>query len=213
MGAADRRLPPPRPNLAPANVADDTLAPKFEQLSAITEYEDTPLPNKLPGGAAVSSSRNPRIPVLPTEDEEMFKGLDVDESIVADSRALLRAVGMHPEDPAAERFDLAGRRALCIATNHGELTPGTRTGVFCSELSVPYYAFLDAGMEVEVASPAGGLGSGRWRQEGGPIDAASVWTSVIEFNLFLRRPDTSSPSPSVAPPSTPPPSPSSPRWD
>ena len=72
-------------------------------------------------------------------------------------RALLRAVGMHPEDPAAERFDLAGRRALCIATNHGELTPGTRTGVFCSELSVPYYAFLDAGMEVEVASPAGGL--------------------------------------------------------
>ena len=83
-----RRLPPPRPNLAPANVADDTLAPKFEQLSAITEYEDTPLPNKLPGGAAVSSSRNPRIPVLPTEDEEMFRGLDVDESIVADSRVL-----------------------------------------------------------------------------------------------------------------------------
>ncbi len=37
------------------------------------------------------------------------------------------------------------------------------------------------------ASPAGGLGSGRWRQEGGPIDAANVWTSVIEFNLFLRR--------------------------
>jgi len=72
-------------------------------------------------------------------------------------RALLRAVGMHPEDPAAERFDLTGRRALCIATNHGELEPGTPTGVFCSELSVPYYAFLDAGMEVEVASPAGGL--------------------------------------------------------
>jgi glycosyltransferase involved in cell wall biosynthesis len=37
-------------------------------------------------------------------------------------------------------------------------------------------------------SPAGGLGSGRWRAEGGPIDAASVWTSVIEFNLWLRRP-------------------------
>jgi glycosyltransferase involved in cell wall biosynthesis len=37
-------------------------------------------------------------------------------------------------------------------------------------------------------SPAGGLGSGRWRESAGPIDAASAWTSVIEFNLWLRRP-------------------------
>ncbi len=37
------------------------------------------------------------------------------------------------------------------------------------------------------ASPEGGLGSGRWRAEAGPITAANVWTSVIEFNLFLRR--------------------------
>ncbi|MBB5690212.1 glycosyltransferase family 2 protein [Roseomonas alkaliterrae] len=37
------------------------------------------------------------------------------------------------------------------------------------------------------ASPEGGLGSGRWRQESGPIDLATVWTSVIEFNIFLRR--------------------------
>ena len=37
------------------------------------------------------------------------------------------------------------------------------------------------------ASPAGGLGSGRWRRDGGPITPANVWTSVIEFNLFLRR--------------------------
>jgi glycosyltransferase involved in cell wall biosynthesis len=37
------------------------------------------------------------------------------------------------------------------------------------------------------ASPAGGLGSGRWRAEAGAIDATNVWTSVIEFNLFLRR--------------------------
>ena len=37
------------------------------------------------------------------------------------------------------------------------------------------------------ASPAGGLGSGRWRSESGPIDLGNVWTSVIEFNLFLRR--------------------------
>ena len=37
------------------------------------------------------------------------------------------------------------------------------------------------------ASPDGGLGSGRWRAEAGPITPANVWTSVIEFNLFLRR--------------------------
>ena len=37
-------------------------------------------------------------------------------------------------------------------------------------------------------SPAGGLGSGRWRETGGAIDAGSVWTSVIEFNLWIRRP-------------------------
>lgn len=37
------------------------------------------------------------------------------------------------------------------------------------------------------ASPSGGLGSGRWRPDAGPITPANVWTSVIEFNLFLRR--------------------------
>ena len=72
-------------------------------------------------------------------------------------RSVLRAVGMHPEDPDAGTFDLTGRRVVCVATNHGELSPGKATGVFCSELSVPYYAFLDAGMTVDVASPAGGL--------------------------------------------------------
>ncbi len=120
-----RRLPPPRPNLAPANVADDTLAPKFEQLSAITEYEDTPLPNKLPGAAAISSSRNPRIPVLPTEDEEMFRGLDVDESIVADSRALLRAVADRGLKPAARVSPEAARpsetRPLDEESDFGDL--------------------------------------------------------------------------------------------
>lgn len=36
-------------------------------------------------------------------------------------------------------------------------------------------------------NPAGGLGSGRWRQEAGAITAANAWTSVIEFNLWLHR--------------------------
>lgn len=37
------------------------------------------------------------------------------------------------------------------------------------------------------ASPQGGLGSGRWREDAGAITLRNVWTSVIEFNLFLRR--------------------------
>jgi len=73
------------------------------------------------------------------------------------ARGLLKRLGNHPEDP--ERIDvrLDGRRALVIATNHGELDVGRPTGVFSSELTVPYYAFLDAGMKVDVASPRGGL--------------------------------------------------------
>jgi putative intracellular protease/amidase len=38
-------------------------------------------------------------------------------------------------------------------TNHGVLDVGKPTGVFASEMTVPYYAFLDAGMDVDVASP------------------------------------------------------------
>jgi glycosyltransferase involved in cell wall biosynthesis len=37
------------------------------------------------------------------------------------------------------------------------------------------------------ASPAGGLGSGRWRGDAGAITPRNVWTSVIEFNLWIRR--------------------------
>ncbi len=64
---------------------------------------------------------------------------------------------MHPEDPDATTFDLPGRRALVVATNHGVLDVGQPTGVFASEMTVPYYRFLDAGLEVDVASPAGGV--------------------------------------------------------
>jgi putative intracellular protease/amidase len=72
-------------------------------------------------------------------------------------RALLRQIGVHPNDRQAVRFDLAGHQALCIATNHGVLDIGVPTGVFGSELTVPYYCFLDAGMRVDVASPRGGV--------------------------------------------------------
>lgn len=72
-------------------------------------------------------------------------------------RAALRALGVHPHDREARRFDLAGARALTIATNHGVLDLGVPTGLYGSELTVPYYAFLDAGLEVDVASVRGGI--------------------------------------------------------
>ena len=71
-------------------------------------------------------------------------------------RNVLQRFGMHPDDTETASVRLPGRRALIIATNHGTLD-GKPTGVFASELTVPYYAFLDAGMAVDVASPEGGL--------------------------------------------------------
>ena len=73
------------------------------------------------------------------------------------SRRLLQKFGVHPQDPDASTLDMRGTRALCIATNHGVLDIGVATGVFGSELTVPYYVFLDAGMQVDVASPNGGV--------------------------------------------------------
>jgi putative intracellular protease/amidase len=73
------------------------------------------------------------------------------------SRRLLQKFGVHPKDGDAVALDMRGTRALCIATNHGVLDIGVPTGVFGSELTVPYYVFLDSGMHVDVASPAGGV--------------------------------------------------------
>ncbi|MCP3992600.1 MAG: type 1 glutamine amidotransferase domain-containing protein, partial [Actinomycetia bacterium] len=72
-------------------------------------------------------------------------------------RKVAQRLGLHPEDPEPIDFELSGRRALVIATNHGVLDIAKPTGVFASELTVPYYAFIDAGMEVDVASPKGGV--------------------------------------------------------
>ncbi|MEW5916574.1 MAG: hypothetical protein AB1762_09220, partial [Gemmatimonadota bacterium] len=71
-------------------------------------------------------------------------------------RWMLQRLGTHPEDREAVRQLFSGGRALCIATNHGVLDIGVATGVFASELTVPYYVFKDAGMLVDLASPLGG---------------------------------------------------------
>ena len=69
---------------------------------------------------------------------------------------LLVGLGLHPhyEIPV---MDLDGRRALVITTSHATLgDTGKPTGVWASEMTVPYYAFADAGMVVDIASIQGG---------------------------------------------------------
>ena len=69
---------------------------------------------------------------------------------------MLTAFGLHPHYEVPD-MDLSGQRALIIVTSHGTLDPeGDATGVFASEMTAPYYAFLDAGMEVDIASIQGG---------------------------------------------------------
>ncbi len=72
-------------------------------------------------------------------------------------RGLLRRIGLHPDDSESTAIHIAGARALCIASSHGVLDVGVATGVFGSELTVPYYHFLDAGLTVDVASIQGGI--------------------------------------------------------
>lgn len=68
----------------------------------------------------------------------------------------LRAMGFHPHYDVPE-FDLAGHRALIVTTSHAALgETGRATGVFGSEMTVPYYVFLDAGLAVEIVSIDGG---------------------------------------------------------
>ena len=70
--------------------------------------------------------------------------------------AILKGQGLHP-DYTGPTYELSGGKALIITTSHGVLnkpgeTKGKKTGVFGSELSVPYYDFQDAGMSVDIAS-------------------------------------------------------------
>ena len=73
---------------------------------------------------------------------------------------ILHRLGMHPEF-TGETFKAEGKRALVITTSHGVLnapgeTTGKATGVMASEMTHPYYTFLDAGMSVDIASIKGG---------------------------------------------------------
>lgn len=70
--------------------------------------------------------------------------------------AILRALGLHRHYTIPD-FDLSGKRAVVICTSHETLDPtGRPTGAFGSEFTVPYYAFINAGMQVDMASIKGG---------------------------------------------------------
>ena len=66
---------------------------------------------------------------------------------------ILHEAGLHPEY-SGPSVDLPGKRALVITTSHAVLaapgeTEGPATGVFGSEMTHPYYTFLDGGMDVD----------------------------------------------------------------
>lgn len=70
--------------------------------------------------------------------------------------ATLTALGLHPHY-TGPNYTLPGKRALIITTSQATLGEGGKaTGVFGSEMTAPYYEFLDAGMSVDVASMQGG---------------------------------------------------------
>jgi putative intracellular protease/amidase len=91
-------------------------------------------------------------------------------------RKIVQKLGLHPDDRDHVEVDLTGHRALVVATNHSMLDIGKPTGVFASELTSAYYAFSDVGMDVDVASPAGGLI---------PVDPLSV-NSIIRTSADDR---------------------------
>ena len=52
---------------------------------------------------------------------------------------------------------MATKKVLMVVTSHSELgDTGNKTGFWAEEFAAPYYAFVDAGMAVTVASPKGG---------------------------------------------------------
>jgi putative intracellular protease/amidase len=97
-----------------------------------------------------------KVPVL-----KILGGLAMVAALVALALpAVLHRAGLHP-DYSGPITELPGRRALIITTSHSTLnapgeTTGDATGVMASEMTHPYYNFLDAGMQVDIASIKGG---------------------------------------------------------
>ena len=97
---------------------------------------------------------------------------------------LLHKAGLHPQYKDSKVYNFKNKKAVIITTSHNLLNKtgekeGKLTGVFASELTVPYYEFLDSGVQVDVASVKGGEI---------PIDPESFFYAVktIEDKRYLK---------------------------
>ena len=73
---------------------------------------------------------------------------------------ILKSLGLHP-NYEGRSFKLEGKKALIISTSHGVLNypgevSGKPSGLASSELTAPYYEFIDANIKVDIASIKGG---------------------------------------------------------
>jgi putative intracellular protease/amidase len=105
--------------------------------------------------------------------------------LFAFSNLILQGLGLHP-DYHGPTYRVGGKKALVITTSHDLLAPvgeteGKASGVAISEMTHPYYVFLDAGMDVDLASIKGGEI---------PIDPQTVSYPIIsgEDRRFLKDP-------------------------
>ena len=99
---------------------------------------------------------------------------------------ILKFFGLHP-DYIGTSYSLPGKKALIIATNQTELnkhgkTGGKATGAFASEITAAYYDFIDASMQVDIASIKGGKI---------PIEPQSLsyFLKTSEDKRFLQDPE------------------------
>ena len=99
---------------------------------------------------------------------------------------ILKFFGLHP-DYIGTSYSLPGKKALIVATNQAELnkhgkTGGKATGAFASEITAAYYDFIDASMQVDIASIKGGKI---------PIEPQSLsyFLKISEDKRFLQDPE------------------------
>ncbi len=86
--------------------------------------------------------------------------VDIILLIIAFIPSIMQGLGMHPRYDGPT-YKAQGRKALIVTTSHDLLAPvgeteGDETGVAASEMTHPYYVFLEAGMAVDLASIKGG---------------------------------------------------------
>lgn len=69
---------------------------------------------------------------------------------------ILKSFGYYPDYDKVS-YNFKNKKVLIITTSHEVLgETGKATGVYPSEMTIPYYEFLDAGLEVDIASIKGG---------------------------------------------------------